>query len=72
MITRTAMVAVAAFSLLGVFRLAQRVANTEVAVASTVCTALYPVFFAQSSLAHLDLAAAGFTFWALLAYVENR
>jgi hypothetical protein len=71
-ITRTAMVAVAAFSLLGVFRLAQRVANTEVAVASTVCTALYPVFFAQSSLAHLDLAAAGFTFWALLAYVENR
>ena len=72
MITRTAMVAVAAFSLLGVFRLAQRVANTEVAVASTICTALYPVFFAQSSLAHLDLAAAGFTFWALLAYVENR
>jgi hypothetical protein len=71
-ITRTAMVAVAAFSLLGVFRLAQRVANTEVAVASTVCTALYSVFFAQSSLAHLDLAAAGFTFWALLAYVENR
>jgi len=71
-ITRTAMVAVAAFSLLGVFRLAQRVANTEVAIASTVCTALYPVFFAQSSLAHLDLAAAGFTFWALLAYVENR
>jgi hypothetical protein len=71
-ITRTAMVAVAAFSLLGVFRLAQRVANTEVAVASTICTALYPVFFAQSSLAHLDLAAAGFTFWALLAYVENR
>ena len=71
-ITRTAMVAVAAFSLLGVFRLAQRVANTEVAVASTVCTALYPVFFAQSSLAHLDLAAAGFTIWALLAHVENR
>ena len=71
-VTRTAMLAVAAFSLLGVFRLAQRVANTEVAVASTVCTALYPVFFAQSSLAHLDLAAAGLTFWALLAYVENR
>ncbi len=71
-VTRIAMVAVAAFSLLGVFRLAQRVANTEVAVASTICTALYPVFFAQSSLAHLDLAAAGFTFWALLAYVENR
>jgi hypothetical protein len=72
LVTRTAMLAVAAFSLLGVFRLAQRVANTEVAVASTVCTALYPVFFAQSSLAHIDLVAAGLSFWALLAYVENR
>jgi hypothetical protein len=71
-VTRIAMLAVATFSLLGVFRLAQRVANTEVAIASTIWSALYPVFFAQSSLAHLDLAAAGFTFWALLAFVENR
>jgi hypothetical protein len=43
-----------------------------VAVASAICTALYPVFFVQSSLAHLDLAAAGLTFWGLLAYVEDR
>jgi hypothetical protein len=71
-VTRTAMLLVAAFTLLGVFRLAQRIANLEVAVASVICTALYPVFFAQSSLAHLDLAAAGFTFWGLLAYVEKR
>jgi len=71
-VTRIAMLAIAAFSLLGVFRLAQRVANTEVAIASAICTALYPVFFAQSSLAHLDLAAAGLTIWGLLAYVEGR
>jgi hypothetical protein len=71
-VTRTAILAVAAFSLLGVFRLAQRVANTEVAVGSAICTALYPVFFAQSSLAHLDLTAAGLTFWGLLAYFEDR
>ena len=71
-VTRTAMLGIAAFSLLGIFRLAQRVANTEVALASAICTALYPVFFAQSSLAHLDLAAAGLTFWALLAYVKDR
>jgi dolichyl-phosphate-mannose-protein mannosyltransferase len=71
-VTRIAMLAVAAFSLVAVFRLAQRVANSEVAVASAICTALYPVFFAQSSLAHLDLAAAGLTFWGLLAYVEKR
>jgi len=71
-VTRATMLAVAAFSLLGVFRLAQAVANIEVAVATTVCTILYPVFFAQSSLAHLDLAAAGLSFWGLLAYVEER
>lgn len=71
-VTRTAMLLVGAFALLGVFRLAKRVANTEVAVASAICTAVYPVFFAQSSMAHLDLAAAAFTFWALLAYVEDR
>jgi hypothetical protein len=71
-VTRNAMLLVAAFALLGVFRLAQRVANTEVALASVLCTATYPVFFAQSSLAHLELAAAGFTLWGLLAYVEDR
>jgi hypothetical protein len=71
-VTRTAMLVISAFSLLGVFRLAERVANTEVAIASTVCTALYPVFFAQSSLAQVDLAAAGLTFWALCAYLEDR
>ncbi len=72
LVTRSAMLVIAAFSLLGLFRLAQRVANTEVAIASTVCTALYPVFFAQSSLAQVDLAAAGLTFWGLLAYLEDR
>jgi hypothetical protein len=72
LVTRSAMLMVAAFSLLGVFRLAQRVANTEVAIASTLCTALYPVFFAQSSLAQVDLAAAGLTFWGLCAYIEDR
>jgi 4-amino-4-deoxy-L-arabinose transferase-like glycosyltransferase len=71
-VTRTAMLAIAAFALLGVFRLAQRVANTEVAIASAICTACYPVFFTQSSFAHLDLAAAAFTLWGLFAYVEDR
>ncbi len=72
LVARSAMLVMAAFSLLGVFRLAQRVANTEVAIASTLCTALYPVFFAQSSLAHVDLAAAGLIFWGLCAYLEDR
>src|SRR5579871_6877265 len=72
LVTRSAMLLVAAFSLLGVFRLAERVANTQVAIASTLCTALYPVFFAQSSLAQVDLAAAGLTFWGLYAYIDER
>jgi len=71
-VTRTAMLVVAAFALVGVFRLAERVANTEVAIGSTLCTALYPVFFAQSSLAQVDLAAAGLIFWGLAAYVEGQ
>jgi hypothetical protein len=71
-VTRTAMLVIAAFSLLGLFRLAERVANPNVAIASTLCTALYPVFFAQSSLAHVDLASAGLIFWALSAYVEDE
>jgi hypothetical protein len=72
LVARSAMLVVAAFSLLGVFRLAERVANTEVAIASTLCTAFYPVFFAQSSLVQVDLAAAGLTFWGLREYLENR
>jgi hypothetical protein len=72
LVTRTAMLVVSAFSLLGVFRLAEAVSNTKVAIASTLCTAVYPVFFAQSSLAQVDLAAAGLIFWGLAAYVEGR
>jgi hypothetical protein len=72
LVTRSAMLLVAAFSLFGLFRLAELAANFEVAVAATLCTALYPVFFAQSSLAQVDLAAAGLTFWGLCAYWESR
>jgi hypothetical protein len=72
LVTRIAMLVVAAFSLLGVFRLGRLVANVPVALAATACTALYPVFFTQSTMAHVDLAAAGMTFWALEAYLACR
>ncbi len=71
-VTRTAMLFLAAFSLVGVFRLAEVVANSRVAIAATLCTAVYPVFFAQSSLAQVDLAAASLIFWGLSAYIEER
>ena len=72
LVTRTAMLALAAFSLLGLFRLARSAANVQIASAVTALTAIYPVFFTQSSLAQVDLPAAGFTFWALAAYIEDR
>jgi len=72
LIARAAMLVVAAFTLFGVYRLAERANNAAVAAGTTLLTALYPVFFAQSSLVHLDLAAAGFTFWGLRAYLDDR
>jgi len=71
-VTRCAMLLLAAFSLLGFFRLARAVSHSTVAVASTFLVALYPVFFAQSSLAQVDLPAAGLAFWGLEAYLRKR
>src|SRR6266481_4916532 len=71
-VTRCAMLLLAAFALLGFFRLARSGANTTVAAASTLLTAIYPVFFAQSSLAQVDLPAAGLIFWGLDAYLRRR
>jgi hypothetical protein len=71
-VTRFAMLLVAAFALLGVWRLSRSIANVQVAAATVICTALYPVFFAQSSLAQLDMMAAAFTLWGLAMYVERR
>jgi hypothetical protein len=71
-VARIAMLLLAAFALTNVFVLARRVAGTGVAVASTVATAVYPIFFVQSSLAHADLPAAAFTLWGIRLAVERR
>jgi hypothetical protein len=71
-VTRTAMLMIAAFALSGLWRLARSVASEAVAIATVLCTALYPVFFTQSSMAHLDMLAAAFTLWGLAMYVERR
>ncbi len=71
-VTRTAMLLFAAFGLLGFYRLGTKVADRRVALASVLCLALYPVFFAQSSLALVDLPATALTLWALSYYVERR
>ncbi|MGZ4811771.1 MAG: ArnT family glycosyltransferase [Terriglobales bacterium] len=71
-VTRGAMLLVAAFTLLAVDRLARRVSNPAVALASVICTALYPVFFSQSAMAHLDMAAACLLLWGLYFYLAQR
>lgn len=68
--TRTFICMVSAAALLGLFRLARSVAGNAVAAAVTILTALYPIWFTQSTLAHADIFAAAFTLWALSFYLE--
>ncbi len=69
-VTRVAMCLIAALALLGVFRLAL-VATSRAAIAITtvVLVALYPIWFAQSTLAHADLFAAAGTLWGLALFL---
>lgn len=70
-VARIAMLLLAAFALTNVFLLARRVARLGVAVAATIATAIYPVFFAQSSLTHADVTAAAFTLWGIRLGIER-
>ena len=66
LVTRVAMCCVASLALTAVWDLALVTTGRQsVAVATVGLTAIYPVFFAQSSLAHADLFAAAATLWAL-------
>lgn len=71
-VARIAMLLLAALALTNVFLLARRLAGTGVAVATTIGTALYPIFFVQSSLTHADLMAAALTLWGIRLYIEDR
>jgi 4-amino-4-deoxy-L-arabinose transferase-like glycosyltransferase len=65
--TRLTVVAVSALALTAVWRLALKLTgNHSVAFWTTALTALYPVWFAQSTLAHADIFAAAGTLWGLL------
>jgi 4-amino-4-deoxy-L-arabinose transferase-like glycosyltransferase len=69
--TRTCMCLVTATALLAVFRLARTLLGTRAAIATTLLTAVYPIWFAQSTLAHGDTFAAAFTLWGLAFYLES-
>ncbi len=69
--TRTFICMVSAAALLAVFRLARNLLGAKPAIATTVLTGLYPIWFAQSTLAHADIFAAAFTLWGLSFYFES-
>ncbi len=65
-VTRTAICLIAATALLGVYRISLVLTGRlDVAAVTTILTAIYPVWFAQSTLAHADIFAAAATLWAL-------
>lgn len=66
--TRLVVCAFAAAGLVAVFRLGQWLGGASTGVALSFLTALYPIWFAQSTLAHADMFAAAFTLWAFAFY----
>lgn len=70
--TRSAVCAVAALGLLAVYRVARAAVPRDAAVCVAVLTATYPVWFAQSTLAHADIFAAAATLWGLALLVQPR
>ncbi len=72
-VTRTAMCLITAIALLAVYRLAILLNGRPwVAATTTVLTAIYPVWFAQSTLAHADMFAAAATLWGLVFVFSSQ
>jgi len=67
--TRLTVCAFAAAALAAIYRLSARLTTVSVAVAVTFLTAVYPIWFAQSTLAHADIFAAAFTLSAFALYL---
>ena len=66
-VTREAVLIVASFGLVAVWRLSMRLVGVPaVAFWAVTLTALYPIWFAQSTLAHADIFAAACTLWGLV------
>jgi 4-amino-4-deoxy-L-arabinose transferase-like glycosyltransferase len=69
--TRTLVCAVAAAALLAVYRMARGLMGVTVATVLAILTDLYPIWFAQSTLAHADIFAAAFVLWGLALYLDG-
>jgi hypothetical protein len=72
-VTREAVLLVASLGLLAVWRLAMRLSGSaQVAFWTVALTALYPIWFAQSTLAHADIFAAACTLWGLVYALPDK
>jgi 4-amino-4-deoxy-L-arabinose transferase-like glycosyltransferase len=72
-VTREAVLLVAALAILAVWRLAMRlIGSVTVAFWTVLLTGLYPIWFAQSSLAHADIFAAACSLWGLVYALPLR
>jgi 4-amino-4-deoxy-L-arabinose transferase-like glycosyltransferase len=72
-VTREAVLLVASLGLTAVWRLSMRLVGVPAIAFWTVAlTALYPIWFAQSSLAHADIFAAACALWGLVYALPAR
>src|ERR1700677_2860309 len=72
-VTREAVLMVASLGILAVWRLAMRLVGVgSVAFWTALLTGLYPIWFAQSSLAQADIFAAACSLWGLVYALPSR
>lgn len=72
-VTRLAVLLIASLGLMAVWRLAMRLTGVPaIAIWTVALTALYPIWFAQSTLAHADIFAAACTLWGLVYILPAR
>ena len=72
-VTREAVLMVASLGLLAVWRLAMRLVGVaSVAFWTVALTAIYPIWFAQSTLAHADIFASSCTLWGLVYALPGK
>jgi Dolichyl-phosphate-mannose-protein mannosyltransferase len=72
LVTRTAMLLVAASGLTALWLLGRRVASSGTAAAAVLLTALSPTVFSQSAMAQLDIAAFALVLWTLYAHICGK
>ena len=72
-VTREGVLLIASVGLLAIWKLVLRIhGSLAVAFWTVILTGIYPIWFAQSTLAHADIFAAAFTLWGLVYALPDR